>query len=90
MLLGFVRVAPDDFFLEPSGRFVVLDSDHVRVDNPFERVQHRAGTKPCFGTGPIRTVAQADGIVIPIGESESQQESSRGLESEGVDELLAQ
>ena len=55
------------------GRFIVLDSDHVRVDNPLQRMQHVAGTKPVFGVRPIRAVAQTDGVVIPIGESESQQ-----------------
>ena len=73
-----------------SGRFIVLDPDHVRVDNPLQRMQHGAGTKPGFGTGPIRAVAQADGVVIPVGESESQQQSSRGVEPERVDKLLAQ
>jgi hypothetical protein len=90
VLLGFVRVAPHGFFLEPAGRFIVLDADHVRADNPLEGMQHGAGAKPIFGTGPVRSVAQAHSIVIPVRKPESEQQSPRRCEPERVDELFAE
>src|SRR5437879_660233 len=90
MLLGFVRVVPRDLFLEAAGGFVVVDADHLCADDSLERMEHRAGAQTLFGTGPIRSVAQAHGVVVSVSKSESKQQSSRRLESERVDELLSQ
>ena len=39
---------------------------------------------------PFGPIAQTDGIMVAIGKPKSQQEPSRGVRSEGVDQLLVQ
>ena len=53
-------------------------------------MQHDAGPQPVERSRPVRAVAQADGVVIPVGVAEPQQQAPRRLESQRVDELLAQ
>ena len=67
VLLGHVRVVPDDFLLEPSGRGVVLDPGDLRADDAFESVQHRAGSNALDRIGPVRALAEVDRVVVSVG-----------------------
>ena len=81
VLLGFVRVVPDDFLFESACRLVVIDLEHFGAHNPFEGVQHGAGSKAFDRCGPVRAAAQTHRVVIPISEPEAKQQAPRRLES---------
>src|SRR5688572_10899037 len=53
-------------------------------------MQLAAGAQPFERCRPVRAITQTDRVVIPIGESEAQEDSPRGLESQRVDELFAE
>ena len=57
---------------------------------PSSRVQHDAGTQPFERIRPLRPVAQAHGVVVPVGVAKPQEQAPRRFEPERVDELLAQ
>ena len=80
VLLGHVRVVPDHFLLEPTRRGVVLDLGDLGPDDALEPVQDRAGAKPVERVGPLRSVAQTDGVVIAVGVAKAQHEAPRRLD----------
>ena len=90
VLLRHVRVVPAHFLLESPRCGVVFDADDLGADDPFEPVKHGAGAKPLERSRPRGSVAQADGIVVPVGVAEPQHQTPRRLEPQRFDELLAQ
>ena len=89
MLLRLVRVVPAHFLFEPSRLVVVLEPPDVCSHNAFQRVQHGARPKALHRTIPIGPCAQVDGVVIPVGETEPQQNAASCFQAESVDELLS-
>ena len=55
----------------------------------LERVQHRAGPVTVKRVGPLRPVAQADGVVISIRKPEPQHQTTCDLGPQCVDQLLS-
>jgi hypothetical protein len=90
VLLGHVRIVPDDFLLEPSRRGVVLDPGDLRANDAFESVKHRAGSNSLDWIGPVRSFAQVDRVVVSVGVPESNRHASRSFESKGIDQLFPQ
>ena len=89
VLLGDVRVMPHHVFLEPPCRGVIVSLAHVDPYDAFERLQHRAGTNTLQRIGPLRSLSQIHGVVIAVGESESQRQSFGRFHSQRIDQLLA-
>ena len=90
MLLGNIRVVPDDFFFEPAGRGIMVDLDDLGSNDAFEPGQRDDGTQPFDRIGPFGAVAQAHGVVIPIRITKSEKQPACRLEAQRVNELLAE
>ena len=90
VLLGLVRVVPGHLLLEAPGLGVVLDAADLDTHDALERVQQGTGAEAVDRVGPVRAVAQVDGVVVAVGEPEPQQQPPRRLASERVDQLLPQ
>jgi hypothetical protein len=90
VLLGHVRVVPDDFLLEPSSRRVVLDPGDLRANDAFESVKHRAGSNSLDRIGPARSLAEVDRVMVSVCVPESNRHASGRFESKRIDQLFPQ
>ncbi len=90
VLLGHVRVVPDDFLLEPSRRGVVLDLGDLRANDAFESVKHRAGPNSLDRIGPVRSLAEVDRVVVSVRVPESNRHAPGRFEAKGIDQLFPQ
>ncbi len=57
VLLGDIRIVPDDFLLESPGRRVMVDLDDLGSDDTFQAVEHDAGAESVDRIGPFGPVA---------------------------------
>ena len=90
VLFGHVGVVPDHFLLESAGRGVVLDLGDLGPHDAFKPVKDGTRPEPFQGVRPVGPVAQTHRIVVPVRIPKPQHQAPRGLESQRVDELLAQ
>src|SRR6188472_500378 len=90
MLLGDVRVVPDDFLLEPPRRGVVVDPGDLRANDAFESVKHRAGSNALDRIGPVRSLAEVDRVMVSVGVPKPNRHASGRCESKGIDQLFPQ
>ena len=68
----------------------MLNADDLGSDDAFEPVKYHAGAKPFQRVRPCGSVAQADGIVVPVGVAEPHHQTPRRLGPERLHELVAQ
>ena len=90
VLFGGVGIVPDHFFLESTGRGIVVDPGNLGPDNPFKPVKYGTGPEAFQRVCPFGSIAQAHRIVVPVRVPEPQHQASRRLQSQCVNELLAQ
>ena len=90
MLLGDVRVVIFLVRFEVAGLCIEFDGDEIGPYDALERVHDCSCTKRLDGVSDRRgSAAQAHGVVIAIGESETQHQATSRLDAECVDQLLS-
>ena len=90
VLFGRVGIVPEHFLLESAGCGIVFDLGDFGSDDSFKPVKHGTCPEAFQRVCPFRAFAQAHGIVVPVCVSKPQHQASRRLESQRVDEFLAQ
>src|SRR4051794_31010542 len=90
VLLGFIGIVPLDLGFETARRRIECYRCEIGAHDPLQRVHHRAGTQPIDRIGPCGPIAQADGVVVPIGETEAHQEAASRFRPERIDQFLSQ
>ena len=68
----------------------MLDLDDLGPHDAFESVKHGTGSESLQRARPFGSVAQTHRIVVPVREPEPQDQASRRLEAQRIDEFLAQ
>ena len=82
VLFGDIGVVPQHFLVEPAGIRVMLQLDDLGANDPLEPVQDDAGPQSVKTIRPVRSVAQAHGVVIAVRIAKPQEQSPGGLDAE--------
>jgi hypothetical protein len=90
VLFGRVGIVPEHFLFESAGSGIVFDLGDFGPNDPFKPVKYGTCLEAFQGGCPFRAFAQAHGIVVPVCVPEPQHQASRRLESQRVNEFLAQ
>jgi hypothetical protein len=68
----------------------MIDRANLGADNAFEGLQQRTRANRLDKIAPVGSLPQIHGVVIAVGEPESNRHASGRLESERIDQFLAQ
>jgi hypothetical protein len=90
VLLGFIRIVPLDDGLESPCLRIEFHRCEIRSHDAFERVDNCARPQTVDWIGPRSAIAEADRVVVSVGETEPHQEPAGRLGTERVDQLLSQ
>ena len=68
----------------------MIEPVNLHANDAFQCLKHRSGANPIERIGPLRAFSQVHGIVVSIGEAESDRNPSGCVETQRVDQLLAE